>query len=373
MLLAVFSLHAALACGGFVPTAGALAASDAQQALFDLGADAITVTYRARYAGDAADFAWVLAVPGRITTVAEGDNGRLESITTASAPQVEIDPAIDAGGPGCGCAQSNDLAGRSKGDGDFGADTGVTVTGSGFAGDFTYTTLAASDADSLAAWLTDNGYDIAAIEPAIADYVADPLGYEWVAVQLRPEVAATPDTGVQLDALAITYGAAADGELHALFPAKLGRSSTVEEVRTEIMVLGAGTATLGGGWTAEENPAETDDRPFDLVGPDYVEPTGVYTNYLRTLGGDTRTMWLAYAGGYSDGGAARWLTRFDAIVAPGTNVVDPVLTDSGVESTAATVIYVMDETAFQASYDTGAWLVPLGLLAGVGLRRRRGV
>lgn len=361
------------ACGGFVATEGALAASDAQQALFDLGGDEISVTYRARYAGNAADFAWVIAVPGQIAEVVEGDGDRLDEIERASAPVVEIDPAADEGA-GCGCLQRANLSDRSKGDaGGFGGDTGVVVTGEGFAGDFAYTTLSATDADSLSTWLTDRGYDITLIENAIAAYVEDPLGYEFVAVQLRPEAPETYGDGVALAPLRIRYGAASDGNLHAIFPARLGKSSTVETVRTEIFVLGTGTADLGGGWSAPANPDEAGGETWDLIGADYWDPSGMYRGFLQRLGGEERQMWLAYAGPYTtDDGASRWLTRYDAVVFPSTNTVDPVFTDSGDQTQATTVIYLQEESAFEREHSDTAWLlVPIGLLAGVGLRRRR--
>ncbi len=360
-------LHPALACGGFVPTEGALAASSAQRALFDLGADAVTVTYDARYAGNAADFAWVIAVPGPITDVAEGDAELLADVERASAPQVEVDPAVYEEGCSCAPQTKGDAGGGFSND-----DAGVVVTGSGFAGNLAYTTLAASDADSLAVWLDEHGYDTSYIGSAIEQYVSDPLDYEFVAVQLRPDTPETPEGGVLLDPLRITYGAAADGALHLVFPAMLGRSSTVETVRTEMYVLATGTATLGGGWEAPANPPETEEDPWDLVLPDYASPDGAYYSHLLSLGGEERQMWMAYAGAYATDAGERWLTRYDAIVYPATNTVDPVFTDSGERTEASTLIYVMEEAAFERSYDTGtAWLLPLGLLAGVGLRRRR--
>lgn len=371
-LLALAS--AAHACGGFVPTAGKLAASDAQQALFDLGADSITVTYRARYEGDAADFAWVLAVPGGIAAVEEGDGDRLDALVEASAPTVEVDPAItDESGGGCGCG-SSDYAGGLKNDrGGGGGDTGVTVTGSGFAGDFEYTTLSATDADALKTWLDDHGYDTTLIAPAIADYVADALGYEFVAVQLRPDVETTPEGGVVLDPLAITYGAGADGFLHAVFPAKLGQSSTVGHVRTEILVLGTGTATISG-WEGVANPDEKDGHAWDVAGPDYVDPSGLYTQLLLHHGDTQRKAWEAFAGAVDDGGTERWLTRYDALVTPATNSIDPEFADGTSQTAATTVIYVQDETTFEDEVTATEefYIAGAGMLGLAGwLRRRR--
>lgn len=353
----------AFACGGFAPVEGALATSDAQQALFDLGSDSITVTYRASYAGNATDFAWVVAVPGQITSVEEGDAEQLDTITTHSAPQVELDPKSDA--PTCGCGASS--YGMRGGDANLSDTGGVEVTGSGLAGDYAYTTLAASDADSLIAWLTDHGYDVSLIQGAAEAYVADPLDYEFVAVQLRPDA---PGEEGRLQPLAITYGAAADGALHALFPAKLGATSTVLEVRTEMFILGEGTATLSG-WDAPANPDETDGHTWDIVGADYYDPSGMYHTFLSRLGGTERTMWLTYAGEFPTSEGTRWLTRYDAIVAPATNTVDPVFTDSGEQTEASTILFLMNETQYEDEFpgDTAAVLL-VGLLGGLTWRRR---
>lgn len=373
MILTLALVHSALACGGFVPQAGKLAASDAQQALFDLGADRITVTYRARYEGNAADFAWVLAVPGGIATVEEGDGDRLDALLEASAPTVEVDPAIDddsSGGCGCGAsdgALKNDGVGGGRG------DTGVTITGGGYAGDYEYTTLAATDADALGTWLDEHGYDTTLIAAAIAEYVADPLDYEFVAVQLRPDVETTPEGGVVLEPLAITYGAASDGQLHAIFPAKLGQSSTVSTVRTELLVLGTGTATLSG-WEAVANPDEKDGHAWDVAGPDYVDGAGLYTQLLLHHGTTQRKAWEAFAGSVSDGGSERWLTRYDAMVTPATNSIDPEFADGTSQTEATTVIYIQDETTFQEELTASEeyYIAGIGMLGFAGwLRRRR--
>lgn len=343
----------AFACGGMVPTEGSLVASDAQQALFELGTDSVTVTYRARYSGNAADFAWVIAVPGVISGVAEGDGERLDTLEEVSAPQVQVDPAV-YDEPMCSCA------GGSKGDFGGGLDsggTGVDITGSGYAGAFEYTTLAASDAAGLVQWLDDNGYDTSLIADAVADYVADPLDYEFVAVQLRPDV--SDADAVNLDPLAITYGAAADGALHLVFPARLGQTSTVDRVRTEIFVLATGWAEIGG-WTGAENT-----ESYDVVAPDYEDPGGLYGHLLDTTGGTTLKAWPVYSGPWE----GAWLSRWDANTAPSANTIDPVFTDSGEDRTFDTVIYLQEESAYEAG-ETPAWIVPLGLL-GLGLRLRR--
>ena len=363
-------MNPAFACGGFVPQEGALAASDAQQALFDLAADRVTVTYRARYQGNAADFAWVLAVPGKVDAVEEGDGDTLDAIALASAPQVEVDPAAESAG--CGCGSSGGLS-KGATDGSFGeaGDTGVQVTSTGVAGAYTYTTLAAADADSLVTWLSEHGYDVSRIQDSIAAYVADPLDYEFVAVQLVPEL---PEEygqyGADLAPLAITYGAASDGAVHAIFPARLGVTSGVETVRTEIFVLGTGTATLSG-WEGVANPDVANGDTWDAVGADYSDPEGVYTQHLMSYGGSQRRMWQAYAGAYPGETGERWLTRYDAIVYPSTNSVDAVFADSGIQTVATTVIYLMEESRNEREYPGDTAFGFVGLVGGLAWRRRR--
>lgn len=371
MLVALLSAFVtpAHACGGFVPIDGAKVASDAQQALFELGTDAVSVTYRARYYGDAEDFAWVIAVPGQVQDVVQGDAAWLDEVADASAPVVDVDPAVyEESGCGCGGASKGDAAG-GLGEGRNGTP-GVIITGTGFAGNLQYTTLAASDADGLVTWLTDHGYDVSLIQSAIEGYVADPLDYEFVAVQVAPDAIPEGEGAILLDPLRIHYGAASDGALHMLFPAKLGVSSTAENVHTEMFVIASGEAAISG-WTAPENPDSADGHDYDMIAPDYYDPVGVYEQFLLDLGGDAPVAWEAWSGAFTTDAGERWLTRYDSYVKPSANTVDPVFTDSGEADEVSTIVYLQEESAYEAEHPA-AWLLPVGLVGLVGLRRRLG-
>lgn len=370
MLLLLPLLSPVWACGGFVPQAGSLTSSDAQQALFDIGTDNIEVTYAARYSGNAADFAWVIAVPGEVLAVEEGDAALLEALEATTAPQVEVDPASDdASGCGCGAEATkggdgalNDRAG--------GSDTGgVTVTGSGFAGDYEYTTLSATDAGSLLTWLDEHGYDGSMISAAVTAYVEDPLAWAFVAVRYAP---AEPDADgpVKLDPLRIRYGKAADGALHAIFPGRLGQSSTVAHVHAETYVLAGSRAELSGGWSAPENADEKDGQSWDVATVDYASADAAWRTLLLEHGDKKPGMWMTWSGSH-DG---RWLTRYDSYLTPSTYNSDPILRESGDNVTADTVIYMMAEPTWEESYDGEGAVVAVGL-ASFGFmlwRRRRG-
>ena len=169
---------------------------------------------------------------------------------------------------------------------------------------------------------------------------------------------------MEVDPLAITYGAGDDGAMHALFPATLGVTSSVEYVRTEIFVLGSGTATLSG-WEAVPNP---DTDPGDAVAPDYIGGESMYQSLLLSHGDTERKMWLAWSGAYTTSAGDRWLTRYDAMVTPATNTIDPVFADSSKKTEAETILYVMEEGAYEEAYPAGAWGV-LALLGLWGARR----
>jgi hypothetical protein len=377
-------LHAntAWACGGFMPattTSGSLtAASDAQQAFFRVGETELSVEYRVKYQGDADDFAWVIAVPGAVVAVEEGDEETFLAAMDASAPTVktvtyDADEGDSGGRFGCGGGLKSDAGGRNLEDsGGLGQGIGVTVEGSGYAGAFEYTILSASDADGLATWLTDRGYDISLAADSIAAYVADPIGFQWVAVRLQPELAETPEGGVLLNPLRVRYGAADDGALHLSFPARMGASAMVPETRLELYVLGAGLAEPGNGWSTPENVEEGGDTGWwgtpDISGDLDDDPAALYDTKLREVGGTNRGLWTTFADTYADPvtGQEGVLTRLDTLIDPATQTSDVELTVSDDTSTRSTVIQLTGTASASA-----APLALVGLFGALaaGLRR----
>lgn len=337
-------LDSALACGGMMPQVGQVVASDAQQTIMTIGSQTVSVEYRVRYTGSAQDFAWVIPVPGEILAVEEGDETRFSELELLTGPTIwEPDPYTE---PGCTCIG----AGSDRAGGDTGqlSNGGVTITGSGFAGDYSYVTLTAEDADGLMTWLTDNGYDGSLAAEDIAAYVDDTIGYNWVAVQVRPE-AAELDADVVFTPLKITYGAGDDDKLHASFPARMARTSTAETNRIELYIDGESFADMGGGWTA------ISDLSIQAMNAD--EAADRYAERLASLGGETRAFALVWGGSY-DG---RYITRYDTIVAPGTQTTAPELTLTGAEWNFETTITVDDESGSSAS---------VGFIGLLGLLRR---
>ncbi len=373
MFIALLAAHTASACGGLVSSldhSDQLAAADAMQAILDVGVDQVSIDYRVHYTGTAEDFAWIIPVPGEVAAVEEGSDDRFETLAALTAPQVNYwettspDDADPAGLFGCGGARSkNDLAGGLSDSGAAGQGLPVAVVGQGYAGDYSYTILTAEDSGAFAAWLTEAGYDLTYAAGPIADYVADPIGFQWVAVQLRPEVPSTPEGGVNISPLRIRYGVArGDQKLHPLFPARMGSTIQLAEVRTELYVVADAHAVGGNGW-------DTNTDGY-LALSEGADPVAGYADFLRSVGGERRGLVETYKGAYTDdAGADRYLTRLDSIVTPATNVSDVAFSVD--EDTTELRVFTIDVGNYY--YGAAFPLVALGMAGAVwGRRRGRG-
>jgi len=179
----VLALHApAWACGGFfcqsipIDQAG-------EQIIFRQDGDAVTAVVLIQYEGDAESFSWVVPVPGipELSTgsdlvfapleLATRPNFNLE--TTGSACQFDV-PVFLNGGP----QVPGDAAGEDGG--------GVDVLESLAVGPFAVQVVSSDDADALAAWLDENGYDLTDRgRELVAPYVE--AGMNFVALRLQQD------------------------------------------------------------------------------------------------------------------------------------------------------------------------------------------
>ncbi|MDP2312240.1 MAG: DUF2330 domain-containing protein [Pseudomonadota bacterium] len=378
MSLLLALLPSAWPCAGLITPdySEQVASSDAQQAILQIGAAQIGAEYRVRYAGNATDFAWVIPVPGTVDSVEEGSEDRFLALEAATAPTAVYwsfdDDDEGSGGCGSGCINSSyelkgggdnlaDTGGRS-----LGGDPGISIVASGYAGAFEYTVLEAENADGLIAWLQAEGYDTTISAPSIQAYVDDDIAFSWVAVQLSPDAATTPDGGVVLPPLRLTWSAGDDGVLHASYPARMAATSMLSEVRTELYVLADSRVAPANGWTAAERSYETDFEYTLSAGAD-VEPAEAYEDLLRTTGTTHPVLFPVWGGVYEDSVAgSAYLTRYDTIVAPPTNQTDVTFTESGASAGFMTTIGKQTD----AGSTGAAWLLPIGL-GGLLLRRRR--
>jgi hypothetical protein len=141
-------------------------------------------------------------------------------------------------------------------------------------------------------------------------------------------------------------------------------TSMLPEVRTELYVLGAGRATLGGGWAEEprdDGEVQLEARTFGQGAED------AYADHLRSVGGSIARMFPVSGGMVQDTVlGTTYVTRFDAIVTPATNTADATFT-VGSETPEFSTSVIVDAPSVDTA---GVWLLPLGL-GGWMLRRRR--
>ncbi len=349
----------AWACGAMVGPDGTVIAADAQRAAFDLRtAGEVTVHYEVRVQGDASRFGWLLPVVGQVVEVTDGAPSFFDALEQRTAPRFDLLANNSPAPQGCACGPGSKAL---SGDGNaFGGDTGLTVIEQGYAGPFAYAVLEATAQGALEAWLVENGFSAGVAADAFAAYTADPRGVQWVAVRLAPSGAMSSD--LVLPPLTVRYGPAADGQLAVEYPARLAGTSTLPAVHTTLYVLGAGVGTVGAPWSS---PAVTDSTQV-LEGRSSTDsPDAVWERHLTEVGAGGLQVFQTWSGQYEDGTA--WLTRFDAIHAPGTLTADLPLADDGGQRWVDTLITIPAPDTGGA----GLLLLPLGLGAVAWGRRRR--
>lgn len=146
----------------------ALSVSPAQTVLWD----------QLQYTGDPAEFAWVLPVKGdpKVEVAASAFFEVLEANTAVTVTS----PQLDCPQGGC-CFSGDDSAGGVYEP----EEPGVTVVHQGTVGPYETVTLAATDPDALASYLTQHGYAVDPSARATFDaYVAE--GFGFVALRLQP-------------------------------------------------------------------------------------------------------------------------------------------------------------------------------------------
>jgi hypothetical protein len=194
-----------------------------------------------QYAGDPADFAWVLPVgPGAVIEQAEPAwFEALEAVTgtRVTSPLVTCSNGqsfqVTQGGSGCGAvfAGGGDTPERDTSTTTMqqGDDGNVTVEHEGTVGPYETATLKASDPMALRTWLTAHNYNIPTdIGPIIDSYVQQ--GSDFIALRLLPTAGVRQMTPVRV----ITPGAA------PTLPLRMVAAGTGADVSIVLYVIGEG-------------------------------------------------------------------------------------------------------------------------------------
>ncbi len=173
----------ARACGGCFAPPGSdqvvtdhrmvLALSETQTVLWD----------QLRYAGNPADFSWILPLrDGAGAHIELGEDLFVTVMDNLTAPYL-ITPQGPTQ-PYCGSGNEEDFAGAATSP-SVAADAGVTIVQQSVVGPYQTVTLHGTDPMALRNWLAGNGYDVpAATQPVIDYYVG--LQMDFIALRLRP-------------------------------------------------------------------------------------------------------------------------------------------------------------------------------------------
>ncbi|MFM2162377.1 MAG: hypothetical protein RLZZ383_1889 [Pseudomonadota bacterium] len=175
----------ALACGGLFCDAQQPVDQTGERILFvlDEAADAVEMHVQISYQGPSEDFSWILPVASVPELFVSSDDvlARLALVTTPTfVPTQETVGTCTSSFVNQSKDDSVDVAPPSDEDG------GVTVVGAAPVGPYDSVTLQATDAATLVAWLTDNGYDLPeGAEARIAPYIGS--GSAFVALKLQKD------------------------------------------------------------------------------------------------------------------------------------------------------------------------------------------
>lgn len=178
------------ACGIYIPR-DSEASMDRERGLIIWDGVSEKVLMEVSVTSEATEAAWIFPSPSP-ATVALGEAAILDELDELTKPQVVVEHRWGFPMLGAGSAAPPEVAGAR-----------VTVLSQQTLGPFEVTTLAATDADALSTWLSDNGYNFpTGLEAVLQPYVER----EWfyVAARLSPEQQDEPLTG-QLDPLWITF------------------------------------------------------------------------------------------------------------------------------------------------------------------------
>lgn len=345
LLLALLT-PGAQACGGFFPPPSDTAISNTQEVIFATSGDEVQVDYRVLVHGSAAEFGWLIPIPGEFVSLEDGDGAVFQAIHEATDPLEDlVEP------PSGGCLGSGL---KSDGGGEFdtasgGRGGGVEVVATGFTGTYGYTVLEATSSEAFLLWLDANGLDVGPAGPTVDRYVTDG-GWQFVALTLDGELA---DDQVEAPPISIRYTGGG-----MVYPARMSRTSMDPVQHTIVYVKGDQRARASAGWTEEEASLLWDDGET----PDYMR-SELWPEALYEAGAERR--YLTVFAGELDG---EWVTRFETRAPSEVHEADATFTLDG--GTTTVHLLLSNRSGCARPEGADALLVP-GALAAWWVGRRR--
>jgi len=354
--------------GGFIPVIHGIAESADQRAVIIDRGDSETIVLQTAYEGDAADFAWVIPLPARVTRadIGTADPAMFTTLEELTAPRM-LRVAGVGGVRACGCA----------GSGGAHVEDGVTVWETLRVDGYDVAVLSAEDSANLSGWLSTHGYALPdGNEATLAHYVTQ--GWYFVALKIAPTprrntggVDGAPGgyTGEELRPITLSF---ATDQL--VFPMRISRLSTRERVEVLLYVLSDHRAA------GENYPTAEVDAPASYAGGDF---RGAYEGWLEgtltAAGGRALAVeWAGWVGGWSLSGPAFaelelpdegcYLTRLRTRLRPAQMEEDIVLAAAASDERFEVVL---DDGYAQARGSAALAMLALTVPPGFLLRSRR--
>ena len=210
--------QSAIACGGFFCNSSSPVDQAAEEILFAVDGDEVTMHVKIAYDGPADEFSWVVPVATEPTLTIGTD----ALFTTLSGLRAEWQLTRDT--DACSVPSSTAVSDSA---GSYGGGNGVEIISTGAVGPYEQVTLLADSSGELTTWLTDNNFDIPAdFDTAIAPYVS--AGQYFVALRL----AKNKDSG-DLEPIVMTYRGTV-----ASIPIQLTAIAATPDMGLRVYVLG---------------------------------------------------------------------------------------------------------------------------------------
>ncbi|MBI2395030.1 MAG: DUF2330 domain-containing protein [Deltaproteobacteria bacterium] len=237
-LLASAAPRDASACGGtFRPEPTAVdpespAVVTDHRVAIALSPSMTTLWDQVEFAGDPAEFAWVLPVRGAVA-VGLGTDEFLTALDQETQLEIHAPKrrCTQPRNDGCGGGGTAGCGASDEADYEIGyqEDAGIFVTGRSLIGPYAAVQVHGADEGAIAGWLRSKGYQIPAdVEPILARYVDE--GFDFVAVRLRASASVRAMVPIRVSW---------KGGLAAL-PLRIARAGIGERVGLKLFVIGDG-------------------------------------------------------------------------------------------------------------------------------------
>ena len=327
----LLAIKMAWPCAGLLHADGVHVESSTQQVIFSLQGDNTKVDYQIQYEGNAEDFGWVVPIFGPLVDIQEGDPNIFSQYDEWTSPSVTYEYAPE---------QSCTPVEKGLADNSFSQDSYI----SGFAGQFEYIVVPASQGEDFVDWAQGYGWNTDGVSSILPQYGSEST-ISMVLLRIRQDII--------LEEISTSPTISIEYERHEMrYPAMLSKISIEPELHTVVYIQGDAQATVGG-WGLEE--------VGDILGSTQDNATDLFTERLREISDSRTSFGLVFSGEIN----GTWVTRLDSLLRPEQNTHEPFFQiGSEVEEVSTTITLSETSTAW-------VWGLMLTFFSMFGYAKRR--